>query len=66
MAALAGKKQTLKFNCRASEELLREAVFLIAEAKKTHDLIEKYYIDAMNFEAVGDITARIAGEIGEL
>jgi len=63
MAALAGKKQTINFNRRAADELLREAISLIAEAKRVHDMIEKYYIDAMNFEAVGDIAARIAGEI---
>ncbi len=65
MVALSSKRQTLNFNRRAAEELLREAIRLIAEAKRTHDLLEEYYIAAMDFAKVGEITARIAGEIGE-
>ncbi len=61
--ALAGNKQSIAFNRRAAEELLREAVRLIALAKHTHDLLESYYIKAMDFSKVGEITARIAGEM---
>ena len=61
--ALAERRQTLSFNRRASEELLREAVRIIAEAKRTHDMLEEYYISAMDFGRVGEITTRIAAEI---
>ncbi|MBQ8549888.1 MAG: hypothetical protein IJ426_00950 [Clostridia bacterium] len=61
--SLSAKRQKMTFNRRAAEELLREAVSVIAEAKRTHDKLEKYYIDAMDFTKVGDLAAKIAGEM---
>lgn len=59
-------RQKLLFNRRAYEELLREAISRIAEAKEAHDVLEKYYIDAMNFESVGEKTAKIIDEISKI
>ncbi len=59
-------RQKINFNRRAAEQLLHEAVRVIGEAKMVHDRLESYYIDAMDFEKVGGITARIISEIEEL
>lgn len=51
--SLASHKNHIQFNFKASDELLREAVAVINEAKHTHDELEQYYIEAMDFEKVG-------------
>ncbi len=63
MAAMGEKRETLKFNRKAAEELLREAIKIIAAAKSVHDELESYYIAAMDFEKSAEILNRIAGEI---
>lgn len=42
--------ERLKFNKRASDELLTAACETLYEAKKVHDRIESYYVSAMDFE----------------
>ncbi len=59
----AAYKTKLNFAKRASDELLSEAVRILAEAKHTHDLLEAYYIEAMDFSLVGKQTEKIAYEI---
>ncbi len=63
MKGLAKHKQSLGFNRRASEELLREAIKIIAQAKEIHDALEEHYIAAMDFERVGEIAEKVAQEI---
>lgn len=55
MEQLAAKKQRLRFNRRAAEELLDAAVRSLRRAKSLHDLIEKEYGSAMNFAKLEDI-----------
>ncbi len=62
-AALKNCRQKITFNRRAAEELLREAVKVIGEAKCVHDRLEEYYVTAMNFEKVGGIVQGIIKEI---
>lgn len=42
----------LTANRRLSRELLREACSFLSLAKKSHDRLEQYYIDAMDFSAL--------------
>ncbi len=46
---IARRKQRLRFNRRAAEELIDGACHAIAQAREVHDLIENYYIHAMDF-----------------
>ncbi len=52
-AVLQQKKERAEFNRKAKSELIGEAVQRLAAAKTVHDAIEEYYVDAMDFEAVG-------------
>lgn len=47
----------------AWRELVAEAALSIAEAKETHNKLESYYIQAMDFEAVDKIAKEIFGKI---
>ena len=40
------------FNRRTARELLLGAIDILGKAKATHDQLEKYYIDAMNFQSL--------------
>jgi hypothetical protein len=46
------KKQRLSFNKKAATELIEEAVSILKMAKASHDELEKYYIQAINFDQV--------------
>ena len=49
---LARCRARLRFNERAANELLEQAVALMAQAKSCHDELETYYRAAVDFEAV--------------
>ncbi len=49
---LTGYRARLRFNCRAAQELIQQAVSLMASAKSCHDEIESYYRAAADFDAV--------------
>ena len=61
--ALAQKRQRLAFNRRAARELLNEAVTCAAEAKSIHDDMERFTVQAMDFEAVDRLREKVAIEI---
>ena len=46
---IARYRSRIAFNSKASSELLGEAISLLTTAKKAHDLLESYYVPAMNF-----------------
>lgn len=46
---IARYRSRISFNSKASAELLGEAVTILATTKKAHDLLESYYVPAMNF-----------------
>lgn len=56
-------KTKINFSRRAADELLSEAVKIIADAKHTHDLLENYYINAMDFSLLGKRIEKIAEKI---
>lgn len=63
MEQLAARKQRLRFNRRAAEELLDAAVRTLRRAKSLHDLIEKEYGAAMDYsqlEGVQDVVLQQA------
>ena len=48
------------------EKPLKEAFNLIMQAKKTHDKLEKYYIDSMDFAAVDKLKAALFQKISSI
>lgn len=56
-------KTRLRFNKKASQELLNEAVALQAAAKRTHDSLESCYISAMNFKKVDQTANSVIKEL---
>lgn len=50
--ALSSHRSHLAFNRRGARELIDCAVSLLADAKRIHDLLEQYYIDAMDYPAL--------------
>lgn len=61
--SLKAHRQRLRFNKRASAELLGEAVSLQKLAKSVHDKLERYYIHAMDFNKVGRRTQQIISQL---
>ncbi|MGI5893776.1 MAG: hypothetical protein ACOX6P_04195 [Candidatus Merdivicinus sp.] len=57
MEALSRRKQRLRFNRRAADEILDAAVRSLRRAKNIHDRIEEAYGKAVDFEAVQEISA---------
>lgn len=53
----------LKFNRKLTSLLVSEAVKHLKGAKRVHDELEKIYVDAMNFNALGEYTDKITEEI---
>ena len=43
--------------------MLSEAANMMTQAKQTHDLLERYYINAMDFEMVEEIGNDLIAEI---
>jgi hypothetical protein len=63
MDLLSKRKQRLRFNHRAIEELLDGACHHIHEARKVHDLMEGYYIETMDFQKLDRLTEQIKEEL---
>ena len=49
---IKNNKQKMAFNRKLSQKLLDSAVDTLKSAKATHDKIEEYYVDAMDFTAL--------------
>ncbi len=49
---IAKSRKRIKFNKKTADNLLRAAVETLGEAKRVHDELEGYYINAMDFEAL--------------
>jgi hypothetical protein len=65
MEAIATRKQRLRFNRRASEELLDGACHYIHEARKVHDQMEEYYIQGMDFSLLDQKCEEVLRELEE-
>lgn len=62
---LSEMSSRLRLNKEVSERLLAEIFDTIKNAKTVHDDIEKYYIESMDFEGIGELTERLIGQIKE-
>lgn len=60
---LQSHRHHLTFNRKGAKELLDCAVGLLADAKRVHDMLEQYYAEAMDFEALEDYTDNLLTEI---
>ncbi|MBQ7637737.1 MAG: hypothetical protein IJS90_02400 [Clostridia bacterium] len=56
-------KNRLSFIKRAYNEMINEAVVRLSQAKALHDELEKYYIDAMDFDALGECSEKLVEQI---
>ena len=56
-------KNRIAFDRRAAAEMLDEAVGRLRSAKTIHDEIERYYRNAMDFDAANEAGERLIGEI---
>lgn len=63
VAGLNSSKQQLRFCDRTAAELVECACQMLAKAKDVHDSLEKFYIDAMDFAAVGMFAESTAEKI---
>lgn len=53
---ISAHKKRLLFNKKAASGMIQEAVRLLKNAKNTHDSMERYYIEAMDFEKLNKFT----------
>ena len=51
---LSGYKNKLSCSGKILDELLKESVFYLKKAKATHDMLEKCYIEAMDYERLDE------------
>lgn len=60
---IRASRSRITFNRRLAKELLLGAIDALSKAKNSHDKLEKYYIDAMNFDALTQFVTKKAEEI---
>jgi hypothetical protein len=63
-ANLMPYRARLHFNRRAADELIQQAIALMAQAKSCHDELETYYRAAVDFEIVEAATQQCAHALG--
>ena len=56
---LSGIKNRMRFNNKVYDELIKCAVLNLKKAKQIHDIIEEYYIEAMDFGGAKVITEKL-------
>lgn len=56
-------KNSLAFLKKTKSEIINEAIEALKSAKSAHDILESYYIDAMDFNKVNDIKNKIINDI---
>lgn len=56
-------KKSIKFLMKSKNEMINEAISSLKTAKSTHDLLESYYIEAMNFNKINIIKENLIKEI---
>ncbi len=58
-------KNRIAFDRRAAQEMLDEAVGKLSNAKKIHDGLERYYVEAMDFDRLNAAGERLIARIFE-
>lgn len=61
--SISKNKNSIMFLKKAKGELITEAVESLKSAKSTHDILESYYIEAMDFDKVNNIKNNLISEI---
>ena len=56
-------KNRVRFTRRAQNEMLEEAIRWLGKAKALHDALERYYIDAMDFDGMEAFSEKLIGRI---
>lgn len=56
-------RQALKLNIRLKNLLIKESVQLLRDARSTHDILEKEYLKAMDFDALNRFTDEFINKI---
>ncbi len=54
-SALRGEASRLAFDRAACDLMLNQAVEALSQAKQKHDALERYYIDAMDYDRLEEI-----------
>ncbi len=62
-SALQKLKNRLNFNKKLGTELLKEAIRTLHLAKSSHDILEKFYIDAMDFSKIKTVEKKLEEKI---
>lgn len=62
-SSISKNKNSIAFIKKAKNEMIKEAVESLKSAKSAHDILESYYIEAMNFEKVNEIKNKVISEI---
>lgn len=62
---LSAKKQRIGFDKKASSELAKEAADSLDTALKIHDELEKYYIDAIDFNSLDKMTTEFVKKLSQ-
>ena len=60
---LSDHRQRLAFNRKIANNMLDEAVKLLQKAKQTHDKMESYYINAMDFNKLNEYTDNLISNL---
>lgn len=61
--ALHSLRQKMRFNTKASAELIAASVDTLKQAKAVHDTMESFYIDAMDYTVVDALCEKVIKEI---
>ena len=62
-SALKKYRGRIQFNRKIGRQLLSGAISTLESAKKSHDKLEKYYIEAMDFNALSEFAIKAAEKI---
>lgn len=62
---LSRHKNRLAFNKRTREDFLAAAVSRLSEAKEIHDRLEKYYVNAMDYDGLNEYSEKVIRDIFE-
>ncbi len=62
-ATLLGFKNRMSFNKKLGTELLKSATKTLADAKISHDILEEFYINAMDFSTIETVLKKLEEKI---
>ena len=60
---ISKSRKRIKFNKKTADKLISVAIEALAEAKSVHDSLEKYYVEAMDFDALKKIAEELSKKL---